>query len=1012
MAKARQIGLDRNDAIYVAMQDANGYRLFSSFHTFGDFWEYYVDVPTKEKKFYWIDYSASSDETAKLMLDVEWTTPSESSEEDPLRRLTAINTAIKTMMDRNVKARVVCSSRRKAGGYYHSYHMYFEGVIFESNVAAGTFVREMIEKYLVYNPLMYEESGTKSKLIIDTGIYTKHRQIRIPGSIKHGSKVLEYPEYVLTKDFVWDTRMSGRYDEITEHKYPHVQKTLAWVNLPAVQMPSAQSLAQNDEIAHEIHRLLQLHGDESTTVYQVEKGFYRGINCPANGRKCLIGGEICKNNRCQIRVIETNVFYYCTGTSRHEFCASMFIGSIAVGAIQWTPENKFVMSHKDDIRSTWGVIRETEFDDDTQYVQPFTKTLGERALVCIAGMGSGKTSRARDIVNSYGPDKRILVVTPRKTLTWALHSSFDDFVHYSEKVYNANRMIIQYESLHKLCEQRKFDIIIIDEVRSVCENIFSQKTNGRNMELNVDVLRAFMDHSEWTICMDADTEIDGAVPSFLTSVFPRPNDIHVVRYKRTNINRTLRASIDGDRWHENLLENIRYGIKCGIVCRTKKRASELEIYIKNNAPSKRILAITSDSDDEIVRSVMDDVNGALDDVDVLIYTSKLTVGVDITREWGKCFVDSTGEGCSARDICQMIGRFRNLEDEEVPVYSKRSDPTFMTYNDAVYKSEIYSEGRDEEILKLRSMLRNDVYFVDDHLTTTPSWIKRLFVHTRTDKIYDFNYNLYRICDLKGWNVFVEGRNDDTYITKDEDVLNSRIVAKDQLEQLRKAVYDEAAEGDIHTLQFEADQLVANDVSTLRDRMMVDTCKTLMTFPGATYDDFKVASREEGRIRNYVKATTLSTEQIIRMTNNRLHKERWSDTTMKIDIIQYQMIKDCLVAIGIDGVGDTYTEVGEHTIHEHGAFIVESCNRSLVARNGSTKSKTTNALQALRRELRAVFGVSITLKNKRRKRYSLTRKSAYDRLIPLSQFGYDFGDELPEPVVRENLRERKRPRCAR
>ena len=81
----------------------------------------------------------------------------------------------------------------------------------------------------------------------------------------------------------------------------------------------------------------------------------------------------------------------------------------------------------------------------------------------------------------------------------------------------------------------------------------------------------------------------------------------------------------------------------------------------------RALALHSKSDDAEVLKFRD-INDHLDDIVLLGFTSKVTVGADIQKPFDNVylFADTFG-GCSARDMKQMMGRARNVVDPVVHV---------------------------------------------------------------------------------------------------------------------------------------------------------------------------------------------------------------------------------------------------------------------------------------------------------------------------------------------------------
>ena len=99
----------------------------------------------------------------------------------------------------------------------------------------------------------------------------------------------------------------------------------------------------------------------------------------------------------------------------------------------------------------------------------------------------------------------------------------------------------------------------------------SVKTNGAHIRTNANVLRKMMLEATLTIALDADLEVDKAVPYFFSTLFDS-KCIEVVRYEKTRIKRTLRFTKDETLFSRELTKALVAGKKVAIGCQSKKRA--------------------------------------------------------------------------------------------------------------------------------------------------------------------------------------------------------------------------------------------------------------------------------------------------------------------------------------------------------------------------------------------------------------------------------------------------------
>jgi hypothetical protein len=101
---------------------------------------------------------------------------------------------------------------------------------------------------------------------------------------------------------------------------------------------------------------------------------------------------------------------------------------------------------------------------------------------------------------------RVLCIGTRITLDNTLKGLLPDFRLYNEgdvDLTKAPRVIVQYESLHKMAGCKPFDLVIIDEVESVGNNI-TANINGKSLKDNATVFEALLKTAKHVLLCDAD----------------------------------------------------------------------------------------------------------------------------------------------------------------------------------------------------------------------------------------------------------------------------------------------------------------------------------------------------------------------------------------------------------------------------------------------------------------------------------------------------------------------------
>ena len=951
---------------------------------------------------YTVDRSQCEDgATSRLYLDIEWLGEETEDAGIRVRRITeSVHTLARQRTDGiNTEHVIEDLSRMTGDGWKHSYHIHYTDIVFPSNGdSMRRFVDEVIESDLHRHPLLYAPSGRKkTKLVIDRSIYTRGRHFRLPGSHKAGDAAVST---LPSRDVFMACLTTGcsRTDFVS-----HMDTTPPIVSghdaVPQL-VPVIQTSPEHQTTIDRLHGLLAEHGDTTTRVtYSGVGTCYRGTN-GCDGRVCLIDGCTKQRNNCYLIIRSCgDVYYHCFGSSGyHEACAGINIGTIhPTDTIRWDgDEFAGVCSVGSDWRPSLDVLVR---EHDDEYVQPYTLEFGRQVLLCIAGMGMGKTYQAKKLIHDMRSG-RILYVVPRRSLATAVHALLTPygFMHYSEGV-RADRLIIEYESLHRLNngECAPFDLVIMDEIRSICRAMTTVNTNGTNIHHNQTILRTIATNCGIVVGMDADAEVDPAVSHLLQTWWPRPSTIQVERYTRPKLKRNIYTMEDEDAWVARIADNLGAGKTCSVCCRTKRRAKAIASSFSDKYNVK---LITGDTSDIVSNEFLRNPDTGLAGVDLFVFTSKINIGVDIQLDWDCCFIDGYGRNghcCGARDLVQMCGRFRRLRDPDVYTLVKTSTPKFTSPEDLFDEiSAHHRKRRDVLDNQYRKLLSFSAVFDDGYLRMAPTWITLLFIYCDYESFADFTYELFRVSKLKQYKVYRVRDASKASVA----IIDHITASKEHDKSFEEQVFLDLKGSDYENVIEESDISMRAHTASVEDVVRRE-CACVMKYldEAATYDQFVTVKDNIQQLRNIKRVEQLTSAQLLRMEINTLHKHSWADQTLKTPIAQFQHMDECLRLLGVEGINDTTTTFTSADMDEHSDEIFRLCeaSASMGRRRGVRRGRTPTTVSLLRRELKALYGLRLVRSEPCRRgekihAYHLEKVDSLSVVCDLVNFGYGELDD--------------------
>jgi hypothetical protein len=291
-----------------------------------------------------------------------------------------------------------------------------------------------------------------------------------------------------------------------------------------------------------------------------------------------------------------------------------------------------------------------------------------QCTVVICGMGGGKTTASVKALRQLSEDASVLIITCRVQQAISVQGTYpSDFVNYLDveegDLHKHKKIIMQYESLHKLFKSRvrRFDLIILDEVRSTLNQSTSVITNKLNLIKNSKIFEHLVKHTR-TLMFDADSETDGMLRGYLNNTIP--GKYQVYRYTQSFLQRQIKE-MTWETILDNIMKDLDAGLKIAVLFRCK---SDLDRFLeRDDVKDISKLVFSSDTTKEVMNSFLNP-DEALSNVQMFASTTKVTVGADIQLKFDRVYVHAKGKfGACARDMHQLIGRFRKLGDEAIRV---------------------------------------------------------------------------------------------------------------------------------------------------------------------------------------------------------------------------------------------------------------------------------------------------------------------------------------------------------
>ena len=374
----------------------------------------------------------------------------------------------------------------------------------------------------------------------------------------------------------------------------------------------------------------------------------------------LCGGQHTADNKLYITCFEQNdiAYLHCRNTNKKKVIykgqSKLTLGEY-INIIKPNEE-----TYKMDEIQTSPLIEPYQFNDD-------------KILLIKSPCGTGKTKRLIEFLKPFEKIK-ILVISFRISLTNELSNKMSELgmksyldtdakqkwnsQFYEYEGFIEERLIIQYESLHKVNDDMEYDIVVIDEMESVMEQMFSP-TNSKHFNVNLITLNGLIRNTKHVICLDA--YMGRRTLNYLGHL---KQDIHSIynNYQAEKGN-TYYITKSTDTIYQKIKEELRKH-KRVVICSSCSTDETRGLYksLVKEFPTKIGKLYTSKSPKEM-KNDLKNVEAAWKGVDYLIYSPTIMAGVSFESEnFDVLFGLASNHSCGTKAFIQMLKRIRNIKE--------------------------------------------------------------------------------------------------------------------------------------------------------------------------------------------------------------------------------------------------------------------------------------------------------------------------------------------------------------
>ncbi|VVG72075.1 hypothetical protein PAP18089_03067 [Pandoraea apista] len=334
--------------------------------------------------------------------------------------------------------------------------------------------------------------------------------------------------------------------------------------------------------------------------------------------------------------------------------------------------------------------------------------------------GSGKTEYLKQVIqNARENNQSVLIVGHRVALLKSMADRLgvtcyvqEERLEYDEDGSPTDRVERTYvspASYYAVCldslqrridtQERRYDVVIIDEVEQVLSHLVSSSTLGVRREGVYNTLRYFLRNASYRYLLDADAHLPTLRFSELVGTVHEQQTTTLVVNEYVAEEREVRLYKSEKHLISELFEAISAGKRVYFCSNSRTDALDIsEIIAQKFGETRRVMTITSQNSAKAnVREFLNNISSEFLQYDVLIGSPSIGTGIDISFPDDAQEVDAVFGLFSASitthfDIDQQLGRVRNPGEMHVwispEVFNFESDPEIIKHDLVRYDDEM------------------------------------------------------------------------------------------------------------------------------------------------------------------------------------------------------------------------------------------------------------------------------------------------------------------------------------
>lgn len=287
-----------------------------------------------------------------------------------------------------------------------------------------------------------------------------------------------------------------------------------------------------------------------------------------------------------------------------------------------------------------------------------------KGIIVRSAMGTGKSVWLSKVVKAH--QGSVLNLGHRVSLLRALASQFElDFYldQDLQALRRSDRLAITLESLYKIDTERRYSLLVIDEVEQVLNSVVASKTTRGKRGQIIEYLRFLVARADKVIVADADAS--ERTVGFLRRTLGMDFTVVVNTFRKDGL--TVYRHENQHNWRAALVRRLREGKKLYVAVNSRKEAIILAGLLRQEVPNSQVAVITGENSlTEEGQALIGDINNRVLELDALVASPSLGTGVSIDVEhFDEVFLLGFGEVNTHRDLAQQMSRVRNPKERAV-----------------------------------------------------------------------------------------------------------------------------------------------------------------------------------------------------------------------------------------------------------------------------------------------------------------------------------------------------------